>query len=74
MTDVSSYSSGQRLLDTRRLGTTTMFSSTSKYLNRATASPKILSSWSSATSMPALSQFARIATRTTSALNTIHPR
>lgn len=33
MTDVPSYSAGQRLLDPRRLGTTTMLSSTSKYLN-----------------------------------------
>lgn len=33
MTDVPSYTAGQRLLDPRRLGTTTMLSSTSKYLN-----------------------------------------
>jgi len=33
MTDVPSYAAGQRLLDPRRLGTTTMLSSTSKYLN-----------------------------------------
>ena len=33
MTDVPSYTANQRLLDPRRLGTTTMLSSTSKYLN-----------------------------------------
>ncbi|MEE4660447.1 MAG: Coq4 family protein [Halieaceae bacterium] len=33
MTDVPSYESTQRLLDPRKLGTTTMLSSTSKYLN-----------------------------------------
>lgn len=33
MTDVPGYSANQRLLDPRRLGSTTMLSSTSKYLN-----------------------------------------
>ncbi|MBM70571.1 MAG: hypothetical protein CME43_13970 [Haliea sp.] len=33
MTDVPGYTANQRLLDPRRLGTTTMLSSTSKYLN-----------------------------------------
>ncbi|MDP4652363.1 MAG: hypothetical protein NWS56_11485, partial [Haliea sp.] len=33
MTDVPSYTANQRLLDPRRLGTSTMLSSTSKYLN-----------------------------------------
>ncbi|GAB3285808.1 Coq4 family protein [Parahaliea aestuarii] len=33
MTDVPGYSANQRLLDPRRLGTSTMLSSTSKYLN-----------------------------------------
>ncbi|MDP4789396.1 MAG: hypothetical protein NWR64_05360, partial [Haliea sp.] len=33
MTDVPSYTANQRLLDPQRLGTSTMLSSTSKYLN-----------------------------------------